>query len=220
MKNLRAGQFFSVAFKDGLQAGIRVSAAPETIIGGGWIVEAVEQLASFSQIRDGDILVKVNDKACIKYRYQRIQDMLSARSLANITLEFFRPAEIGANTSVNHTPSWMPPANPSTTMAPSMTPILKPSPLTQTPTLSPAYTQTVQIMKCSLGNNYLYGSNSERLRLLEITGKDSRISFDDVRTDIPFTLLFFYYLRSLFYSTLKIFMALQKIQLQLYYQQS
>ena len=43
----------------------------------------------------------------------------------------------------------------------------------------------------SLGNNYLYGSNSERLRLLEITGKDSRISFDDVRTDIPFTLLFF-----------------------------
>ena len=70
----------------------------------------------------------------MKYRYQRIQDMLSARSLANITLEFFRPAEIGANTSVNHTPSWMPPANPSTTMAPSMTPILKPSPLTQTPT--------------------------------------------------------------------------------------
>ncbi|CAH3159097.1 unnamed protein product, partial [Porites lobata] len=84
VKNLRAGQFFSVAFKDGLQAGIRVSAAPETIIGGGWIVEAVEQLASFSQIRDGDILVKVNDKACIKYRYQRIQDMLSARSLANL----------------------------------------------------------------------------------------------------------------------------------------
>ena len=195
VKNLRAGQFFSVAFKDGLQAGIRVSAAPETIIGGGWIVEAVEQLASFSQIRDGDILVKVNDKACIKYRYQRIQDMLSARSLANITLEFFRPAEIGANTSVNHTPSWMPPANPSTTMAPSMTPILKPSPLTQTPTLSPAYTQTVQIMKCSLGNNYLYGSNSEELRLLEITGKDSRISFDDVRTDIPFTLLFFLLLK-------------------------
>ena len=79
---------------------IRLSAAPETIIGGGWIVEAVEQSASFSQIRDGDILVKVNDKACIKYRYQRIQDMLSARSLANITLEFFHPAEIGANTSV------------------------------------------------------------------------------------------------------------------------
>ena len=116
--------------------------------------------------------------------------MLSARSLANITLEFFCPAEIGANTSVNHTPSWMPPANPSTTMAPSMTPILKPNLLTKTPTLSPAYRQTVQIMKCSLGNNYLYGSNSERLRLLEITGKDSRISFD-VRTDIPFTLLFF-----------------------------
>ena len=80
-------------------------------------------------------------------------------------------------------------------MAPSMTPILKPSPLTQTPTLSPAYTQTVQIMKCSLGNNYLYGSNSERLSLLEITGKDSRISFDDVRTDIPFTLLFFLLLK-------------------------
>ena len=121
--------------------------------------------------------------------------MLSARSLANITLEFFRPAEIGANTSVNHTPSWMPPANPSTTMAPSMTPILKPSLLTKTPTLSPAYTQTVQIMKCSLGNNYLYGSNSEELRLLEITGKDSRISFDDVHTDIPFTLLFFLLLK-------------------------
>ena len=60
-------------------------------------------------------------------------------------------------------------------MAPSMTPILKPSPVTQTPTLSPAYTQTVQIMKFSLGNTYLYGSNSERLRLLEVTGKDSRI---------------------------------------------
>ena len=57
-----------------------MSAAPETIIGGGWIVEA-EQSASFSQIRDGDILVKVNDKACIKYRYQRIQDMLSASHL-------------------------------------------------------------------------------------------------------------------------------------------
>ena len=40
------------------------------------------------------------------------------------------------------------------------------------------------------------------LSLLEVTGKDSRISFDHVRTDIPFTLLFFYYLRSLFYSTL------------------
>ena len=157
----------------------------------------------------------MNDKACIKYRYQRIQDMLSARSLANTTLEFFRPAE----SSVNHTPSWMPPANPSTTMATS-SPILKPSPLTQTPTLSPAYTQTVQIVKCSLGNNYLCGSDSERLSLLQITGKDSRISFDNVRTDIPFTSLFFYYLRSLFYSTLKIFMALQKIQLQLYYQQS
>ena len=165
-----------------------MSAAPETIIGGGWIVEAFEPSASFSQIRDGEILVKVNDKASIKYRYQRIQDMLSARSLANITLEFSRPAEIGANTSVNHTPSWMPPASPSTTMAPSMTPILKPSPLTQTPTLSPAYTQTVQIMKCSLGNNYLYGSNSERLSLLEVTGKDSRISFDYVRTDIPFSM--------------------------------
>ena len=49
VKNLRAGQFFSVAFKDGLQAGIRVSAALETIIGGGWIVEAVEQSASFFQ---------------------------------------------------------------------------------------------------------------------------------------------------------------------------
>ena len=77
----------NIAFKDGLQAGIRVSAAPETIIGGGWIIEAVEQSASFSQIRDGDILVKVNDKACIRYRYHRKQDMLSARSLANITLE-------------------------------------------------------------------------------------------------------------------------------------
>ena len=42
------------------------------------------------------------------------------------------------------------------------------------------------------GNNYLYGSNSERLRLLEITGKDSRISFDDVHTDIP---LFFLLLK-------------------------
>ena len=42
-----------------------MSAAPATIIGGGWIVEAVEQLASFSQIRDGDIVDKVNDKACI-----------------------------------------------------------------------------------------------------------------------------------------------------------
>ena len=132
----------------------------------------------------------MNDKACIKYRSQRIQDMLSARSLANTTLEFFCPAEIGANTSVNHTPSWMPPANPSTTMAPS-SPILKPSPLTQTPTLSPAYTQTVQIVKCSLGNNYLCGSDSERLSLLQITGKDSRISFDNVRTDIPFTSFFF-----------------------------
>ena len=167
-----------------------MSAAPETIIGGGWIVEAFEPSASFSQIRDGEILVKVNDKASIKYRYQRIQDMLSVRSLANITLEFSRPAEIGANTSVNHTP-----ANPSTTMAPSMTPILKPSPLTQTPTLSPAYMQTVQIMKCSLGNNYLYGSNSERLSLLEVTGKDSRIFFDDVRTDIALTLLFFLLLK-------------------------
>ena len=51
------------------------------------------------------------------------------------------------------------------------------------------------IMKCSLGNNHLYGSNSERLSLLEITGKHSRISFDDVRTDIPFTLLFFLLLK-------------------------
>ena len=197
-----------------------MSAAPETIIGGGWIVEAVEQSASFSQIRDGDILVQVNDKACIKYRYQCTQDLFSARSLANITLEFFRPAEIGANTSVNHTPSWMPPANPSTTMAPSMTPILKPSPLTQTPTLSPAYTQTVQIMKCSLGNNYLYGSNSERLSLLEITEKIQGFPLMMCALTSLSLCYFFYYLRSLFYSTLKIFMALQKIQLQLYYQQS
>ena len=43
---------------------------------------------------------------------------------------------------------------------------------------------------------------------------------NDVHTDIPFTLLFFYYLRSLFHSTLKIFMALQKTLLQLYHQQS
>ena len=59
------------------------------------------------------------------------------------------------------------------------------------------YITMVQIMKCSLGNNYLYGSNSERLSLLEVTGKDSRISFDDECTEIPFTLLLFYYLRSL-----------------------
>lgn len=32
MKNLRVGQFFSVPFKEGLQAGIQVSAAPETVI--------------------------------------------------------------------------------------------------------------------------------------------------------------------------------------------
>ena len=42
-----------------------MSAAPETITGGGWIVEAVEQSVSFSQIRDGDILVKVNGKAVL-----------------------------------------------------------------------------------------------------------------------------------------------------------
>ena len=78
-----------------------------------------------------------------------------------------------ANTSVNHTPSWMPPANPSTTMAPSMTPILKPSPLTQTPTVP--HMQTVQIMKCSLGNNYHYGSNSCSIttRLLSIKSQCS-----------------------------------------------
>ena len=33
------------------------------------------------------------------------------------------------------------------------------------------------------------------LSLLEVTGKDSRISFDDVPTDIPFTLLFFLLLK-------------------------
>ena len=60
------------------------------------------------------------------------------------------------------------------------------------------------IMKYSLGNNHLYGSNSERLSLLEITGKHSRISFDDVRTDIPFTLLFF--------SLLKIFILFYVIK--------
>ena len=80
--------------------------------------------------------------------WKQLHDVAAEEGLISIAF--------GAFTSVNHTPSWMPPANPSTTMAPSMTPILKPSPLTQTPTLSPAYTQTVQIMKCSLGNNYLY----------------------------------------------------------------
>ncbi len=106
-----------------------------------------------------------------------------------------------------------------------MTSILRLCPSTQTPTLSPVYTQTVHFMKCSQGNGYLYGSNSERLSLSEITGKDSWISFGDVRTDIihiPFTLLFFYVTQDLcsFRTTLRIFMALQKSQLQLYYQQS
>lgn len=49
-------------------------------------------------------------------------------------------------------------------------------------------TQTVHLMKCSRGKSYLYGSNSERLNLPELSRKDLRISFDDVRTDIPFTL--------------------------------
>lgn len=105
MKNVRVGQFFSVPFKEGLQAGIQVSAAPETVIGGGWIVEGVEQSASLSHVRSGDVLVKVNNKTC-KYRYQHIQDMLSARSLANIMWEFFRPAKIGGNSSVSQTPLW------------------------------------------------------------------------------------------------------------------
>ena len=73
-----------------------------------------------------------------------------------------------------------------------MTSILKPCPSTQTPTLSLVHTQTVHFMEWSQGNGYLYGSNSERLSLSEITGKDSPIcSFVDVRTEIPFTLLGF-----------------------------
>ena len=144
MKNLRVGQFFSVAFKDGLQAGIRVSAAPETIIGGDWIVEAVEQSASLSQvrIRSGDILVKVNNKTCIKYRYQRVQDMLSAKATCqhNVTVPDLRLVATlqqvrclrGSHQLVYQQ-----------SMAPSMTSILKTCPSIQTPTLSPVYTQNV-----------------------------------------------------------------------------
>ena len=139
----------------------------------------------------------------------------TARSLANITVEFFRPADIGGNSLVSPTPSWTPPADLSATIAPSRASIVKPCPSTQASTLSPVNKQTVHFMKCSRGNGYLYGSTLERLSLSEITGKDLRISFDDVRTDIPLSLLLLMLLNQ--YS---IFMALQKSQLQLYYQQS
>lgn len=187
-----------------------------------WIVEAVEQLASLSQVRSGNILITVNNKTCIKYHYQRIQDILSARSLANIMLGFFRTAEIGGSSSVSQAPSWTSPANQPATIAPSMTSILKPCPSSQTPTLSPVYTQTVHFMKCSQGNGNLYGSNSERLSLSAITGRDSQISFDDVRTDIHFTLLFFKLLKIFILFYIKNFHgpAKKSVATVLYYQQS